>query len=262
MKHSIAFYTLVLTIILGFLSCRKTERVLYEPAHYETINTSVTCYQTIYDLVKLCDSVAALPSFSAGGLTPFTKDSLNGYITAHINYGDTLKRNTYKRLRSGKIEVQYKKPYYVAGSTFSVTLNKYSVNGNQFNGSLTYSIVAPTTYTNLNTKRYFKIEWNGISVKNKSIACKLNGSFDLTSSNQFQKNYIKGKLSITEGNTFTFDSEIKDSLYITGPYYYAGKVYLKNTELDAVINYGDNQNDNFATATAEEFRYIINLEDY
>lgn len=253
---------LILIVSLGLVSCRKTERVLYESDNYEAINASVICYQAIYDIVKICDSIASIPSFTSGGLTPFTKDSLNGYITAHINFGDTLKRNTYKRLRSGKIDVNYKKPYYVAGNTFSITLNKYTVNGTQFNGSLTYSIVAPASYTNSANKRYFKIEWTTILANTKQQSYKLSGAFDLTTSNLFLKNYIKGKLNITEGNNFTFESEIKDSLYITGPYYYAGRVNIKNPNFDAVVNYGDNQTDNFATATADEFRYIINLEDY
>jgi hypothetical protein len=53
-----------------------------------------------------------------------------------------------------------------------------------------------------------------------------------------------------------------DSLYITTRFFYKSKFELNSSNFKTIINYGDGQNDSLATATANDFRFIINLRNY
>ena len=252
MRIKIMIYTSLLIVLYA---CNK-DQDMYKQPNYESVNSSVLCYQSLYDIVRICDDVVSQPIFSST-VQPitFTKDSLSGYITAYINLNDTLTRHNDGRKRSGKIEVNFKKNYFVPNSAFKVNLLNYNVNGYIFNGDLTYTIESSTL-----SDKYFKIIANNLNVTSPSCTYSINSILTINSTG-FYSSYVKG---FVNGNSslFNYTSSTIDSLYITTRFFYKSKLDLSAKDFDAVINYGDGQNDSLATATSKAFRFIINLKSF
>lgn len=252
MKTKLILY---ITILVGLYSCNK-DQDMYKQPNYESVNSSVLCYQSLYDIVRICDGVASQPAFT-GTVQPitFTKDSLSGYINAHINLNDTLTRHSDGRKRSGKMELNFKKDYFVTNTLFKVSLVNYNVNGYVFNGDLTYTILSSSL-----SNKYFKIIANDLKVTSPSNTYSINSILTINSTG-FYSSYVKGFVNGT-GSLFNYTSNTIDSLYITTRFYYKSKFDLNAKDFDAVINYGDGQNDSLATATSNDFRFIINLKSF
>lgn len=252
MKTKLIIYA---SLLIALYSCNK-DQDMYKQPNYESVNSSVLCYQSLYDIVRICDGVASQTAFSST-VQPvtFIKDSLSGYINAHLNLNDTLTKHNDGRKRSGKIELNFKKDYFVLNSLFKVSLVNYNVNGFTFNGDLTYTILSSSL-----SQKNFKLIANDLKVSSLNTNYIINSMLTINSTG-FYSSYVKGFVN-GGGSLFNYTSNTIDSLYITTRFFYKSKFDLNAKDFDAVINYGDGQNDSLATATSKGFRFIVNLNSF
>jgi hypothetical protein len=252
-------------IVLLQIACTKKQSI-YKPQNYEAVNNAVLNYQTLYDIFYFSNLAASSGTVSTNTCLSITKDSAVNRKTYHLNFGNSPCVYTDNRKRSGNIDVNATKTYPQKDSLFTITLKDYKINGYLLNGTIYYK------FLNISSNSYISIISNNITLE--AMGNNYNLSLNCTLYNTTNYGYLKGVFKAT-GNDITYETQTLDSLGINNkyfatynyyssnkPFYIKGKAIVVTNDFNAELNYGNFEEDDYATATSNDFRFIIDLKKY
>ncbi|MBL0315636.1 MAG: hypothetical protein IPP69_07570 [Flavobacteriales bacterium] len=249
---------IILGISLVFLmSCTKDQR-MYDEQNYNTVNSHISFVQTTTDIVAIVDSIMHISSDSAvfNGVL-FEKEMVGDSIEITLNFGDTTDTDPDGKKRSGIMMTTYPVNFNNTGSQYWCELESLGVNGVLYQGTM------KVTYDGWQSGfRLFTVFVTDLSQVIFGQSGVLQCELQLKSEGIYDDAWMKGDFSCT--GELAYSSTIVDSIYhdpLT-KYYERGKCNLVRDDFTTQINYGDGQQDKLATATADLFRYIIDLTSF
>lgn len=260
----------IITIVffsLFLIGCQK-QQAIYDPNNYEAINNAVINYQTVYDIINFSDLTASSVSINANSCLQINVDSSGNRKIYHLNFGNEPCLYPDNRSRTGSITINATTIYPQTDSITTITLLNYTANGYNLNGIITLK------HLNTGSNKYMSIICDDLKItaldNNYSSAINL-----FMSKNNSGYSYIKGSIKAA-GDRINFSTSTIDSLGVYNlyfnnynpyynnfsAYYVKGKAMVSTASFSTELNYGNFEVDDLATATNNDFRFIIELAKY
>jgi hypothetical protein len=247
-------YILIATIAFG--ACTK-DRLMYNEAQYDAVNLSASLLQTTATLGLLAGEVALsdLDTGTVRGI-PFSRIAENGTSAYTLYFGDTTDTDFDGRKRSGTVHVRGKLNFPTSPDTLEIELNSFVENGIRYTGAISNVESGASTFVK-------NMSSSNLQVKTGDRTVNFNFTHTMQVLSQVNLLLQSSLTAIATGDQEFKVTPVENLFYYTDTYCFEkGKMNVITPNDSIFINFGNGELDGLATATSEEFRYILKLTDF